>query len=49
MKKLILLLLTCTAFFANAQTIDLKKHLKFATLYGAVNSGTSLLDNKTAR
>ena len=47
MKKLILLLLTCIAFFANAQTIDLKKHLKFATLYGAVNSGTSLSDVKT--
>ena len=47
MKKLIILLLTCIAFFANAQTIDLKKHLKFATLYGAVNSGTSLSDVKT--
>ena len=47
MKKLLLAVLVCIAFSANAQIIDFKKHLKFATLYGAVNSGTSLSDVKT--
>ena len=56
--NLILTIFMCLSFFLKAQVnygeyikdIDLrknlKKHLKFSTIYGAVNGGTSISDNK---
>jgi len=46
MKNILLLILFCLSSTLSAQ-IDIKKHLKFATLYGAVNGGTSVSDVKT--
>ena len=59
MKNIILIILFCLTTIASAQisTTDylkdfnlkstLKKHTKFATIYGAVNGGTSISDVKT--
>ncbi len=59
MKNIILLFITCIAISVNAQVDlnsylknynfkeSLKKHLKFSTVYGAVNGGTSVSDVKT--
>jgi len=59
MKNIILLFITCLTLSANAQDNlnsyikdfdlkkQLKKHLKFSTVYGAVNGGTSVSDVKT--
>jgi len=55
MKKLLIIFL-CLSTIVNGQItledlsnlkFDLKSHLKFATLYGAVNGGTSMSDVKT--
>ena len=48
--KIILILCMCFCFITNAQNnLDkiFKKHLKFSTIYGAVNGGTSVSDVKT--
>ena len=51
MKNIFLILLLSITSISNAQQIDiedmLKKQLKFATVYGAVNGGTSVSDVKT--
>ena len=59
MKNIILLFTLLITFTANAQVNlhdyiknydiekTLKKHLKFSTIYGAVNGGTSVSDVKT--
>ena len=56
---LILISLVCISFLGNAQSDiqtylkdfdlkkNLKKHLKFSTIYGAINGGTSVSDVKT--
>ena len=58
-RVLILISLVCISFLGNAQSdvqtylknfnlnTTLKKHLKFSTVYGAVNGGTSVSDVKT--
>ena len=49
-KQLLILLLLCFSIISNAQD-DLqklfKKHAKFATVYGAINGGTSISDVKS--
>ena len=58
MKNLITIFLVFTAFILNAQTFNYKGYdynikdmfkdqLKFSTVYGAVNGGTSISDDKT--
>ena len=51
MKNIFLILLLSITSISNAQQIDiedmLKKQLKFATVYGAVNGGTSVSDVET--
>ena len=43
MKNILLLILFCLSSTLSAQ-IDIKKHFKFATFYGAINGGTSISD-----
>ena len=44
MKRLLLILLACITFSANAQIVDFEKLFKFSTFYVAANGGTSLSD-----